>query len=112
MKLVSLSFVINWINFIQLDKITSRMFTLHNYVNDVTKSANVALLLHAMSGHRSLLLVFFFANFLRSAYQNIFSSYFSVANWVYNQFKRNQHTGSIKFDVKWLENKLCLCRDI
>ena len=53
----------------------------------------------------------FFANFFPSLSQNEISSYFSVANLFATNIIPSKHAGSIRYDVKWREKKLCLWCD-
>ena len=66
------------------------MFTIHYNVNDVTKSVNVSLLLHATPGRESPLNNSFLSDFLSvekfSVESREISSEFRVANWVCNHY--------------------------
>ena len=63
----------------------SRMFTRHYNVNDITKIANVTLLLHAMSGRR-IPQAFFLVRFLEICLAKRNFKLFAIANFVYNQY--------------------------
>ena len=91
------------------------MIIRHYNVNDVTKSANVTLLLHATSGRRSPapppLRRSFLSDFLRSVSKEKFQAIFQLQTLFPTSIIPSKHAGSIKFDVKQLEKKLFLLRD-
>ena len=77
-------------------------------VKDITKSAEITLLMHGMPGCLSPMQAFFLSNFLRSVYQNTISCYFSVANLFTTYFMSSKQAGSIKFDAKKEEKAVSL----
>ena len=88
------------------------MFTRHYNVNDVTKSANVTLLLHATSGRLSPSKAFFLVWFFWDLFSvEKFQAILELQTTFATSIKPSKHSGSIKFDVKRQEKKLFLCRD-
>ena len=85
------------------------MFTHHYNVTDVTKSANVTLLLHATSGRQSPLLScpISWDKFSVEKFQAVLELQTVFATSVIP----SKHAGSIKIDVKRLEKKLFFCRN-
>ena len=73
----------------------SHMLSCHQNVNDVTKRANVSLLLHAASevpcSHS------FFINFLQSVYKNEFQAIFQLQTQFSTIIIPIKHAGSIRF---------------
>ena len=87
------------------------MFTRYNNINDVTKSANFTLLLHATSGRQASLRHSFLSDFLRSVMIEKFQAILELQTLFTTSIIPSKHAGSIKFDVKRLEKKLFLCHD-
>ena len=81
------------------------MFTRHYNVNDVTKSANVTLLLHATSGILSCPISWDLFSVEK------FQAILELQTVFTTSIIPSKHAGSIRFDVKRLEKKLFLCRD-
>ena len=87
------------------------MFTRHYNVNEVTKRANVTLLLHATWGRQSPPWAFFLVQFLEICSEEKFQAILELQTVFTTSIIPSKHAGSIKFDVKRLEKKLFLCRD-
>ena len=90
------------------------MFTRHYNVNDVTKSANITLLLHTTSGHQSPppplgILSCPIPWDLYSVEK--FQAILELQSAFTTSIIPSKHAGSVKFDVKRLEKKLFLRRD-